>query len=456
MDVEFFRGKKILIMGLGRFGGGSDVAVFAVKAGAQVTVTDMSPAEKLTKTLEDLKDYPQITFHLGKHETGDFTESDIIFVNPAVNPDNKYLEIARSSGKMITSQIEVFFKLCKAPIVAITGANGKSTTTSLTAHLLRAGVGQESFPYKKVWLGGNIGNKPMLSRIEEIEADHLAVLEISSFQAEQLAKSHLAPKVSIITNLTPNHLDRHGTFEAYCEAKENLFSLQQLDENDPAVSVFNAEDEITMGWYNKYKNQPGRMCFTFRAEVSESLKKLYKLPGKANLSNLAAALTAAKHFGIDPHRIKEAIPKFKALPHRLELVAEINFVRWYNDSIATTPPSVIAALEAFHEPKIIIAGGYDKHIPFDELGIKIATQAKAAILIGQTAEKIASAIKSYPRNMARVEIAESLQHAIRIAQDIAQPGDVVLMSPACASYDMFDNFEQRGELFRKYVKELGA
>ena len=444
MNREIFGGRKVLIMGLGRFGGGVDAAKFACKAGAKITVTDLASADKLSASINQLADFSDIEFHLGSHEINDFQQADIIIVNPAVLPDSEFLKIARRHNKLITSQINIFFELCPATIIGVTGANGKSTTAVLTAHLLKNARDEN------VWLSGNIGNEPLLGLIDQIKPDDLAVLEISSFQLEQLAQIKKAPNVALLTNLTPNHLDHHGTFENYCAAKENIFKFQELNAKEPAVSIFNAEDKIGCEWFEKYKKDKGRICLQFSADdISDEIKSCYHLPGRANLSNLAAAIAIVKYFGIDDEQIKNCLPGFKALPHRLELVVEINGVRWYNDSIATTPASAITALEAFEQPKIIIAGGYDKNLPFDELGAVIAQRAKVAILIGQTAEKIADAIRN-----TRVEIVDTLAKAVEQANRIAESGDVVLLSPACASYDMFDNFEQRGREFIRLVRQI--
>jgi UDP-N-acetylmuramoylalanine--D-glutamate ligase len=290
----------------------------------------------------------------------------------------------------------------------------------------------------------------------------LVVLELSSFQIEQLAQIQKAPKVALLTNLTPNHLDRYGTFATYCGAKENIFKFQQLDINSPTISIFNAEDEIGAEWFEKYKKDSGRICIKFSVDdVSKEIRDSFPLPGRANLSNLAAAIAVARHFGADDEQIKTYLPEFRPLPHRLELVAQINGVSWYNDSKATTPQSAIASLEAFDKPVIIIAGGYDKGLAFDELGEKIAQKAKAAILIGQTAKKIADAIekKLATKNTARkvkVEIVDSLVEAVDSASQLAVNGDVVLLSPGCASYDMFDNFQHRGQEFCRLVRETSG
>ncbi len=456
MDKQFFAGKKILVMGLGRFGGGVDAAKFAAGAGAKVIVTDLASEEQLSSSKKQLEEFPDIEYHLGSHDPADFEQADIIIANPAVPLDNKYLQLARQHRKLVTSQIGIFFQLCPATIIGITGANGKSTTAALTAHLLK------SASDKNVWLSGNIGNEPLLTIADQIKPDDLVVLELSSFQIEQLAQVPIAPDVALLTNLTPNHLDRYGTFAKYCDAKENIFKFQKSDRNSPAVSIFNAEDEIAAEWFEKYKQDTDRICIKFSADdVSKEIRDSFLLPGRANLSNLAAALCIAKHFGAEDHKIIKALPKFKALPHRLEFVAEIKGVKWYNDSKATTPQSAITAIEAFDQPVIIIAGGYDKHLPFDEFGQKIAKKAKAAILIGQTAKSIAKAIeehksKSAQEHKPKIEFAVSLEKAVRLAKGLAKSGDVVLLSPACASYDMFENYEQRGNEFCKLVRGISV
>ena len=469
MNREFFKGKKVLVMGLGRFGGGVDVAKFAGANGAKVIVTDMASAEKLRDSVGQLSEFSDIDFHLGRHDPTDFEQADVIVANPAVAPDNEFLQTARRAGRLIASQIGIFFELCAAPIVGITGANGKSTTAALTAHILRNATSDILHPtYDRVFLSGNIGNRPLLAEIDEITCNDLVVLELSSFQLEQLAETKKAPKVALLTNLTPNHLDRHGTFAEYCSAKENIFKFQELDEDCPSVSFFNAEDEIGAEWFERYRCDVGRSCIKFSSDdVPAQMREIYPLPGRANLSNLAAALAIARCFDVSDEAVERCLGSFKSLPHRLELVANVNGVRWYNDSIATTPQSSIAALDAFDCSPVIIAGGYDKNLGFDDLGRKIAETAKAAILLGQTAPKIAKAIRSaqlslrgakrhgnLKRSDTMVEIVASLSDAVNLASRLAVSGDVVLLSPACASYDMFDNFQQRGQQFVELVGNL--
>jgi len=455
MEQGFFTGTNVLIMGLGRFGGGVDSAVFAVAAGAKVIVTDLAAPDRLADSIEKLKDFPDIRFHLGGHDKNDFETADVVIVNPAVPLDNEFIEIARQCNKTITSQIEIFFDLCPATIIGITGSVGKSTTAALTAHVLKTAASQSGFSYGRVWLSGNIGNQPLLTVVERIKPNDLVVLELSSFQLEQLARSKKAPHVALLTNLLPNHLDRHGSFEAYCDAKENIFKYQTAGAERPAVSIFNADDPLARRWFDKYGKEKKRVCINFSVEqLSEDITEPFTLPGRANLSNLAAAVTVARQFGLDDDVIKNGLSEFKALPHRLELVTEANGVKWYNDSKATTPESTITALDAFDQPKILIAGGYDKNIPFDELGRRIADNAKAAILIGQTAGKIAQAISKSPQNKTKVRLADSLGQAVKLAAQLAEPGDVVLLSPACASYDMFENYQHRGSEFKRLVLKM--
>jgi len=500
MNKAFFRGKKVLVMGLGRFGGGVDAAKFVCQAGAQVIVTDTADAEKLAESINQLKEFPKIEYHLGSHCAVDFTGCDVVIVNPAVRPENELLAVAQRTGATITSQIEIFFELCPAYIIGITGSNGKSTTTALTAHLLSSrrqktedrrqkaevsSIGNRVSSIGNVWLGGNLGDMLLLARLDQIKPCDIVVLELSSFQLEQLAQSNTAPNLALITNLAPNHLDRHGTFENYCHAKENIFALQRPSENRPgenrpAVSIFNADDPLTLKWYEKYKSQDGRECLTFsHKQVSKSLRESFALPGRANLENLAAATAIAEYFGLEQERLKEAVATFRSLPHRLEFVAEMNGTAWYDDSVSTTPESSIVALDAFSQPKVIIAGGYDKGAGFEQLGRQIAQKAKAAVLIGKTSEKIEKAIlataparrdedtpmyrdadkytentKIKLKDKIIIRKAGNLSDAVRLSAELAGPGEVVLLSPGCASYDMFDDFRHRGEAFKNCIEDV--
>ncbi len=452
MNNNFLSGKTVLVMGLGRFGGGVDAAKFVAACGADVIVTDLAGPDELADSLAQLGDYPNIEYRLGSHNEEDFEKVNIVIANPAVPPHNKFLKIAASCAHLVTSQIAIFFELCPATIIGITGSNGKSTTAALTTHVLR---NANRANHGKVWLSGNIGNEPLLMLLDEIEAHDLVVLELSSFQIEQLAAENKGPQVALLTNLSPNHLDRYGTFEKYCAAKELLFANQQSKQDEPAISLFNREDKIAVELCEKYKDQPRRRCFTYSTDdLSDTVRRKFTLPGKCNLSNLAGAVTIAGVFGIDQSAVTNCIGDFKALPHRLQFVIERNGIKWFNDSKATTPQAAIAALEAFDEPIVLIAGGYDKELSFDELAKVITARAHAAILIGDTAEKIKTAIETASAGRkVTIEICKSLSDAVAAADRTAHKGDTVLLSPACASYDMFDNYEYRGREFVRLVQQ---
>ena len=289
MNADFLKGKSVLVMGLGVFGGGVDSAKFAARFAKKVIITDKADEKKLADSIKELQQFKNIEFHIGGHNIKDFTEADVIIVNPAVDEANPYIDAAKTKNKLITSQMEIFFQLCPAKIVAITGSNGKSTTTALTAHLLK------NIKNGKVFLSGNIGNRPLLETLDKIKSNDIVVLEISSFQLEQLARIKKSPYVGCITNIAPNHLDRHKTMENYCNAKENILRFQKADD----VAILNAYDEKCLEWFKKYK-KTARNCFLFdREKLDSRLTAAFKLPGKANRENLAAAVTIAHHFGLE-------------------------------------------------------------------------------------------------------------------------------------------------------------
>jgi UDP-N-acetylmuramoylalanine--D-glutamate ligase len=454
MNADFLKGKSVLVMGLGVFGGGVDSAKFAARFAKKVIITDKADERKLADSIKELEEFANIEFHISGHNQDDFTQADVIIVNPAVDEANLYIEsakrkpakgrgLAKGGNKLITSQMEIFFQLCSAKIVAITGSNGKSTTTALTAHLLK------SIKDRNVFLSGNIGNLPLLETLDKIKSNDIVVLEMSSFQLEQLARIKKSPYVGCITNIAPNHLDRHKTMENYCNAKESIFRFQKSGD----VVVLNAYDEKCLEWFKKYK-KTDRKCYLFdREKLDSRLKKVFKLLGRANRENLAAAVTIAHHFGLTDEQLTEAVSSFVSLPHRLQLVGTVNGARYYNDSIATTPESTVVGVEAFSEPKILIAGGYDKGLDFDKMAQEISDKLKALILIGQTADKIEQSIKKTGK-VPPIYRAGSLAEAVKKAQEVSVSGDVVLLSPACASYDMFVNFVQRGNVFAELVKQL--
>ena len=429
---------KVLIMGLGRFGGGVGAARFAAEHGAIVTVTDMNTAEKLQGSLDQLSDL-EITYRLGEHAEADFTTSDLIIVNPAVPPENEYLAIARKAGVNLTTEMNLFWQYCPAPITGITGSNGKSSTTAMTHHIL-----SKCLPKKTVWLGGNIGKGSLLAKVDELSPDDIVVLELSSFQLENLAQIGHSPHIAIVTNIAPNHLDRHGTMANYIAAKQNILKFQT--EKDYAIIC--GEDHQLDSWMNIGQAHKQRY---------EEIKVDLMVPGRHNRLNAAAAVAAAGRSGISEAEAKDALADFSGLEHRLEYVTEIDGVKYYNDSISTTPESTIVAIDAFRCPKILILGGYDKKLPFKEMARKIAGNVKAVVLIGQTAEIIAADIEQAKAAndylLPKIIKCDTFKNAIDSVSEVACHGDAVLLSPACASYGMFENFQQRGNIFKQILTD---
>ena len=463
-----FAGKRVTVMGLGLFGGGVGVARFLAARGARVTATDLKGTDALAESVAKLEGLP-VTFHLGGHSDSDFTEADVVIVNPAVPDSSPFLAKARAARVPLETEINLFFKLCPATIVGITGSNGKSTTASLAAHLLEAGS-------RRVWLGGNIG-RSLLEDLAAIRPDDLVVLELSSFQLERLEPTGLSPAVSIVLNVTPNHLDRHKTFDAYARAKQPILLHQRpadaalLNADCPIVSVwgnlgrgrkfeFSTRGPVERGaWLDgdrAFWRDGGRPLPAMGAPLPATgaphplfHRTDLALRGEHNLGNALAAAGAAVLCGVPTEAIGPRLASFRAIEHRLEFVRTLDGVSYYNDSKATTPEAAIAGLRAFHEPVILIAGGYDKEVPFDELGKAVCQRARLVILLGDTAEKIHQAIAS--RGNVATRRLPDLPAAVHEARTLARPGDVVLLSPACASYDMFENYEERGTLFKKLV-----
>ncbi len=454
LPYQDFQGKRTLVMGLGRFGGGVGAARFLARCGAQVTVTDKTAADQLAASVARL-DGLDITFHLGGHEEEDFRRANIVVVNPAVPADNPYLNIARDAGAWVTAEMTLFFQYCPATLVGITGSNGKSTTTAMTAAVLEAGAGGKARRrYGKIWLGGNIGKDNLLSRIDEIAEDDIAVLELSSFQLENLASLHKSPHVAVVTNIAPNHLDRHGTMENYIRAKQVIVTHQKAGD----LAVLNRDDAEVARWAKLTKAKTA----WFGAGLCTDLP--LKVPGRHNQDNACAARRVAEWFGVDNAAAEAALCAFAGLEHRLEFVRQRRGVRFLNDSIATTPESVMVAVDAFTEPKVFILGGYDKHLSFDPLAEHLVRAARggagvrATVLLGAVRAQLHQAIEQAKTRLSSAFptciLVDTFSQAVTEAAHAAQPGDVVIMSPACASYDMFRNFEHRGQTFRDLVNAL--
>jgi UDP-N-acetylmuramoylalanine--D-glutamate ligase len=457
-----FSGKKVTVMGLGLFGGGVGVTRFLARQGAQVAVTDLKSAAELSKSIKMLDGLP-VQFVLGEHREADFKDIDMLVVNPAVPKDSPFLQIARDNNIPIETEMNIFFKLCPAPITGITGSNGKSTTTSLLSSMLRS-------TGRKTWTGGNIGCS-LLEHIDEISpADHV-VLELSSFQLEDLSASGglcKSPHIGIVTNIAPNHLDRHGKLVDYINAKKGILRHQTssdyaiLNYDDPELRNWVKACHGKVVWFSvKEKVKHGAylvgskivLNINYHKTTVPCLDKI-KVPGAHNVQNILAAASAARILGAKDTGIAEGAVSFTGLEHRLEFVAEIDGVRYYNDSKATTPEAAIAAINAFNSPVVLISGGYDKGAGFERFAGECIKRVKSVILIGKTSRKISSLIFLWGGGMGpEIVIAASLKEAVEKAKACANAGDVVLLSPACASYDMFVNYEDRGQQFKKLIAD---
>ena len=443
------KNKRVTVLGIGI--SNLPLIRFLSGMGAVITAADKRTEEQLGETARELREIG-VTLKTG----ADYLENiggDYIFKTPGIRFDVPQLLAAKENGSVITSEMEVFFELCPAKIIAITGSDGKTTTTTLVSEILKK-MGC------RVHLGGNIG-KPLLPEIEDINPDDVAVLELSSFQLHTMKRS---PDVAIVTNMTPNHLDWHTSFEEYMDAKRNIYLHQSKD----GVLVLNKTDEQS---YNCRHGAKGELRFfgydedcavyskngviyAFGNEVMKTSD--IKIPGEHNIQNYMAAIAAVGP-GCE-EAAKEVAETFGGVPHRIELVRVKDGVRYYNSSIDSSPNRTINTLKVF-DKVILIAGGKDKGIPYDDLGPSLAEKTKALFLVGMTAGVINDALKKYAEKTGKgrdipVNFCESYEQAVKLASAFAKEGDVVLMSNASTSFDLFKNFEERGNLFKKLVNEL--
>jgi UDP-N-acetylmuramoylalanine--D-glutamate ligase len=462
MASTAFAGRRVTIMGLGFFGGAIGLARYLVAQGAQVTVTDVKSAAELHDSVAALAGLP-VRLVLGRHEWADFTEADVVFASPAVREDSPYLVAARAHGVPLDTEMNLFMRLCRGSIIGVTGSNGKTTTTSLIGAILRA-------TNPRTRIGGNIG-RSLLPELADIAPGDPVVLELSSFQLEDLAEVGRSPRIALLLNLSPNHLDRHGSMAAYAAAKQQIFAYQGPDD----VAILNADDARLRPLAAELRGQPhffslegaveaGAYCDGERLLVAGAgavteVCQAQEIPllGRHNVANVLAAVAAAAAWGVPAAVMRAAIRAFPGVEHRLERVGEQRGVSFYNDSIATSPTGTLAALAAIQQPIWLIAGGYDKGLPFQALGEAIVQRVKGVLLIGNTAAQIAAAIATAHRpgaSLPTMVFCRDLREAVQAAYRAAAPGEVVLLSPACASYDQFRNFVERGRLFKQLVAEL--
>ena len=443
------RGKDILVMGLGV--SNRPLVRLLLSYGCTVTGCDRTPREKLDGEVLELES-------LGcKLKVGDTylddLQADLVFRTPGMHPDIPALKKLREMGAKVTSEMQVFFELCPCHLLAVTGSDGKTTTTTLISEILKADG-------KTVWLGGNIGT-PLLSSVPQMEPDHWAVVELSSFQLMDMT---LSPQVAVITNLAPNHLDVHKDMEEYIWAKQNLYRYQKSGD----VLVLNGDNAITKGfegigetrYFSRQKtlekgvHLKDNTIFCDGRPVLDTNTIL--LPGIHNVENYMAAIGALQGIASD-EAVRHVAANFGGVEHRIELVRIVNGVKYYNDSIASSPSRTIAGLKSFSQKVLLIAGGYDNHIPYDVLGPEICQKVKVLLVNGATGSQIRQAVEQcpdyVPGSPTIVDCAD-FTDAVNKAVEMAQPEDIVLMSPASAAFDQFKNFMERGNYFKKLIKEL--
>jgi UDP-N-acetylmuramoylalanine--D-glutamate ligase len=432
---------------------GLDLARFLAAEGARVRLTDRKTAQELVAERAELA-HLDIAYSLGGHPLDEVLAADLIYVSPGISPDIPALAEARRRGITLSSATELFFARCPAPIVGITGSSGKSTTTALIGEMLTGAGG-------RVVVGGNIG-QPLLARLPEIGTDTLVIMELSSFQLETLERS---PTVAVITNVTPNHLDRHGTMAEYVAAKERIVRFQSPDDwavlnaDDPLSGVFRppgllARFSLQRPVEGAYLRQSNLWLELAGRDEMICSRQDISLRGTHNAANALAACATAAVLGTPTAAMRAALRIFQGLPHRLQKVGEVAGVAFYDDSIATSPERSMAGLASFEEPVILLAGGRDKHLPMDEWAGMIRQRASGVVLFGEARGLIHSALSlaGYPAD--QIKSADDLDSAVRIAYELARPGEVVLLSPGCTSYDMFADFVERGLAFAAAVGDL--
>jgi len=444
------RGKRIVVLGLGV--SNRPLVRLLLRYGCTVTGCDKTPREKLDAQILELE---QLGCELRLGETYlENLSADLVFRTPGMHPDNPALQALRMSGAEITSEMELFFELCPCTILAVTGSDGKTTTTTLISEMLKAAG-------KTVWLGGNIGT-PLLPHLNAMKAEDFAVVELSSFQLMDMRKS---PHIAVVTNLAPNHLDVHKDMQEYVEAKKNIFRYQAAND----VLILNGDNAITAAFQGngitrfftrrEHASKPGiclRGNMICRDEEPVLDIRDIAIPGAHNVENYMAAILAVEGL-VDNGIIQKVAREFGGVEHRLELVRIKDGVKYYNDSIASSPSRTLAGLSCFSEKVLLIAGGYDKGIPYDVLGTPVCEHVKRLYVNGATAQQIRRAVEAAPQytsgNPEIIDCDNFSDAVFRAAAD-AVPGDVVLMSPASAAFDQFKNFMVRGDFFKKLIKEL--
>ena len=448
-------GRRVTVIGMGV----SNIPLIKMllRAGVEVTVRDRSPRERLAEQAQELESLGARLI-LGEDYLKDLPE-ELIFRTPGLSPNNPELLDAVQRGAALSSEMEVFFQTCPGRLIGVTGSDGKTTTTTIIAEFLKEAG-------KNVYVGGNIG-RPLLADVADMVEEDYAVLELSSFQLMTMDQS---PHIAVVTNISPNHLDYHHTMEEYVQAKKNIFLHQSpedrliLNFDNPGARSMASEAVCPVTWFSrKWQLDEGvylrdeAIWLTNEQGSREVLPlELIQLPGDHNIENYMAAIAAVD--GLVPDKCVRAVAlRFKGVEHRIEFVRELDGVRWYNDSIGTSPTRTIAGLRSFDRKVILIAGGYDKHIPYEPLAPEIIAHVKNLVLMGATGPRIEQAVRECPgfdEAALPIQHADNMQHAVELARAAAKPGDIIILSPASASFDLYPNFEVRGREFKNIVNAL--
>jgi len=459
--VRDWKGKRVVIIGLARQG--KALAQFLSQKGAEVVVSDQKSEEQLGQVIEDLAAY-ELTYQLGSHPISLLEGTDVLFLSGGVPIDVPIAVEAREREIELANDTQLFLEACCAPVIGITGSAGKTTTTSLVGRMAEVAFeGSE----RRAWIGGNIG-RPLLNDLDEIKPNDLVIMELSSFQLELMT---LSPHIAAVLNLTPDHLDRHGSMEVYAAAKKRILANQSKED----IAVLRHDDPLT--WWMRDLVQGRLIAFGWEqpteeesAYVRDGALRLRSgnieheicgvedvaLRGPHNLLNLLAASALASAARLPIEAMAETALNFQGIPHRLEFVRRVRGAEWYNDSIATTPDRALAAVRAFEEPKILLAGGQDKDLPWETFASEVVRRVDHLILFGEAAQKIESHIQEADKGGVKptLVVCKRLADAVHAAAAIAEEGDVVVLSPGGTSFDEFLNYELRGEKFRALVEEL--
>lgn len=461
--MKNYKNLKIIVIGAGRQG--TALSHFLATKGAEVILTDSREKDQLGD-LKPLSD-AGVQFSLGGHDPALLNGTCLVCLSGGVSPQLPFVKEAVARLIPLSNDSQIFLENCQANVIGITGSAGKSTTTSLVG-LMANRYNEMKGNRFKVWIGGNIGN-PLIGQVDEMTLDDLVIVELSSFQLELMT---LSPQIAAVLNLTPNHLDRHGTMESYSSAKANILLHQKKGD----IAVLNRDDSgswalleavrsdlISFGFKRPPANETGtyidrgRVCLqTGKDTIKMFPVDWIQLRGKHNQANVLAAAALAASASLALPAIQSAVEDFPGVPHRLEFVREYKGAKWYNDSIATAPERTQAAIESFEEPIVLLLGGRDKNLPWEKLAEQIRQKVSRVVLFGEAADLISEAIgpKKRGQNLQSVVKCTTLQEAIKTAANQVVEGDVVLLSPGGTSYDAFKDFEERGECFRKWVNEL--